>query len=222
LDVRYFLGERLAFIEQFYANYCVPYVERKRKIDAEEEPYIPVYSEDPEPPFLSEWIEAEESLQVIGHTCISMLSAALHLYFKAWESELRVPVVAPYKSVFNKHGWFNGYKEYFKGNFAVIFENSPCDLGLLEELTLARNRVQHSETISNPHSRYSQTDLEKFPNPFFVDDTQRCMLAEMDEGERIWLMPPTIHATPEKIKAAISEIARFAEWLEETDHRNRL
>ena len=81
MDVRYFLGERLAFIEQLYVNSAAPFIERKRKIEAEEEPFVPPYSEDPEPAFLSEWLEAEESLQVIGHTCISMLSASFHLYF---------------------------------------------------------------------------------------------------------------------------------------------
>jgi hypothetical protein len=50
----------LAFVEQFYVNCCVPFVERKRKIEAEEEPYIPVYSEDPDPPFLSEWIGGKQ------------------------------------------------------------------------------------------------------------------------------------------------------------------
>jgi hypothetical protein len=56
------------------------------------------------------------------------------------------------------------------------------------------------------------------PSPFFIDDRDRELLAEMEEGERSWLMPPTIHVTQEKLKAAISEITRFAEWLEQTDH----
>jgi hypothetical protein len=66
MDVRYFLGERLDFTEQLYVNSAAPFIERKRKIEAEEEPFVPPYSEDPEPAFLSEWLEAEESLQVRG------------------------------------------------------------------------------------------------------------------------------------------------------------
>jgi hypothetical protein len=37
MDVRYFLGERLAFTEQLYVNSAAPFIERKRKIEAEEE-----------------------------------------------------------------------------------------------------------------------------------------------------------------------------------------
>ncbi|WP_020507813.1 hypothetical protein [Lamprocystis purpurea] len=218
MDVRYFLGERLAFIQQLYVNCCAPFVDRQRKIDAEEEPYIPLYNEDPDSPFLSEWLEAEDSIQVIGYTCVSMLSASFHLYLKSWEVELGVPVDAGYKSIFKNHGWFNGYKHYFRAQFGVIFEECPCDIGLLEELTLARNRVQHLETISNQYPRYSEQDLQKMPSPYFINDAQRSMVAAMAEGERDWLLPPVIHVTEEKIFAAISEIARFAKWLEETDH----
>ena len=217
MNVRYFLGERLAFIEQLYCKGAAPFIERKRKIEAEEEPFVPPYSEDPEPAFLSEWLEAEESLQVIGRTCISMLSASFHLYFKTWERQLGRPVDDSYKSAF-KRGWFNGYKAYFQGQFNIIFENSPCNLNLLEELALARNRVQHPESITDQSSHYSADDLKKLPSPFFIDDRDRELLAEMEEGERSWLMPPRIHVTQEKLKAAISEIGRFAEWLEQTDH----
>lgn len=107
MDVRYFLGERLFFIKQLCINSSASFVERKRKIEAREEPFVPSYSEDPEPPFLSEWLEAEDSLQVIGRTCISMLSAAFHLYFKTWEHRLGVPVGDLYKTDF-KRGWFHG------------------------------------------------------------------------------------------------------------------
>lgn len=217
MDVSYFLGERLAFIEQLYANSAAPFIERKRKIQAEEEPFVPPYSEDPEPAFLSEWLEAEESLQVIGHTCISMLSASLHLYFKTVERQLRRPINDSYKAVFRR-GWFNGYKAYFQQEFTVNFEGSLCNLNLLEELTLVRNRVQHPESIAAQSSHYSPDDLKKMPSPFFVDDRDRELLAGMEEGERSWLMPPTIHVTQEKLKAAISEVARFVEWLEHTDH----
>ena len=217
MDIRYFLGERLAFIEQLYVNSAAPFIERKRKIEAEEEPFVPPYSEDPEPAFLSEWLEAEESLQVIGRTCISMLSASFHLYFKTLERQLRRPVDDSYRSVF-KRGWFNGYKAYFQREFTVSFEGSPCNLNLLEELALARNRVQHPESITEQSSHYSADDLKKMPSPFFIDDRDRGLLAGMEEGERSWLMPPTIHVTQDKLKAAISEITRFAEWLEQTDH----
>jgi hypothetical protein len=146
-----------------------------------------------------------------------MLSASFHLYFKTLERQLRRPVDDSYSSAF-KRGWFNGYKAYFQRQFNVSFESSPCNLNLLEELVLARNRAQHPESITEQSSHYSANDLKKLPSPFFIDDRDRELLAEMEEGERSWLMPLTIHVTQEKLKAAISEITRFAEWLEQTDH----
>ena len=217
MGVRYFLGQRLAFIEQLYVNGASPFVERKRKIEAGEDPFVPSYSEDAEPPFLSEWLETEESLQVIGHMCISMLSASLHLYFKTWERQLGKPIDDSFKSDF-KNGWLNGYKAYFKRHFNVIFEESPCNLQLLEELVLARNRVQHPESITIQSSQYSRRDLEKIPSPFFIDERHSELLSEMGEGEQSWLLPPSIHVTQEKLKAAIAEVVRFAEWLEQTDY----
>lgn len=73
MDVQYFLSRRIDFIRQYYATASAPYVERKRKIEAEEEPFVPPYSEDGEPAFLKEWLEADESLHVLGYSCISML-----------------------------------------------------------------------------------------------------------------------------------------------------
>ncbi|WKJ90430.1 hypothetical protein QZJ86_20865 [Methylomonas montana] len=218
MDVRYFLGLRLSFIEQLYLTSAAPFIEKMRKIEAEEEPFISPYSEDTEPAFLSEWLEAEESLQVIGLTCISMLSTSFHLYLKTWERRLGIPVNDSYKSAFKK-GWFNGYKEYFKMQFNVIFEKSPCNLKLLEELVLARNRMQHPESITIQSSFYSPDDLNKLPSPFFMDDRDRELLSEMEEGERSWLLLASIHVTEEKLRAAICEVSHFAEWLEQTDHR---
>ena len=56
MDVLYFFNRRLEFIRQLYDTASAPYVERKRKIEAEEEPFVPPYSEDAEPAFLEEWI----------------------------------------------------------------------------------------------------------------------------------------------------------------------
>lgn len=52
MDVRFFLTRRIEFIRQLFAIASGPYVERKRKIQAEEQPFVPPYSEDGEPPFL--------------------------------------------------------------------------------------------------------------------------------------------------------------------------
>ncbi|HEX4785436.1 MAG TPA: hypothetical protein VH350_13925 [Candidatus Sulfotelmatobacter sp.] len=82
MDVVYFLKERTRMIRQSYATASDPFLEIIRRIDAGEEPYIPPYSEDSEPPFLTEWLEANEMLQVTGRCCLSLLSGSLQLFFK--------------------------------------------------------------------------------------------------------------------------------------------
>ncbi len=216
MDVRYFLKQRVEFIRQFYVISSAAYIERKRLIEAEEEPFIPPYSEDPEPAFLDEWLEAEESLQVLGRTCISMLAAIFHLYFKTWERQIGIPVDASFKADF-KTGWLNGYKAYFARHFHVRFEDSPTSLAVLEEIVLVRNRTQHPGSITMDSSHYSDSDLKKLPHPFFIDENDASLFSETEEGERDWIMAPPIRVTAEKLFAALSEVESFAEWLENVE-----
>ena len=213
MNVGFFLKGRIAFIRQLYSTASAPYVERKRKIEAEEDPFVPPYSEDDEPAFLEEWIEADESLHVLAYSCVSMLAAALHLYLKTWERQFGIPVDDSLKSVFKK-SWLNGYKVYFARHAGIQFDDSHVDLEVLEEIVLARNRVQHPECITSQRTHYADDDLKKLPHPFFVDDRDNSLLADLDEGEKPWLIPPTLHVTGEKLSAAIAEVKRFTDWLE--------
>ena len=215
MDIQFFLFRRLQFIEQFYKNSAAPFVEQKQRIEAGEEPFVPPYSEDGEPPFLAEWIEADESLKVLGQSCISMLAASFQLYFKTWERQIGIPIDESLKSCFKRNGWFHGYEAYFAERLGVRFEDSPCDLSLFEELVLARNRVQHPESITTHTSRYSDSDLEKLKRPFFVDEKEFDLSSDVDEEARNWLMPPAVHITSEKLLSSLSEVARFSKWLED-------
>ena len=216
MDVQYFLERRLEFIRQFYVNSSAGFIERKRQIEAEEEPYVPPYSEDPEPAFLNEWLEAEESLQVLGRTCISMLAAIFHLYFKTWERQIGIPANSPPNNEFN-NGWLSGYKTYFARHFGIRFEDSPTRLAVLEEIILVRNRTQHPESITMDYSFYSESDLKKLSHPFFIDDDDASLFSETEEGERAWLTTPYIQVTAEKLFTALSEVKAFAEWLENVE-----
>ena len=215
MDVHFFLKQRLDFIRQLYETASATYVGRKRKIEAEEEPFVPPYSEDGEPAFLEEWIEADESLHVLAYSCVSMLSAALHLYLETWVRQSRVPIDESLKeSEFKKNGWFAGYKAHFKQRFSIDFESGPAKLGLLEDVVLARNRIEHPSSITSLRTQYVDADIKKMRHPFFVDEREAAFFADTDEGEKSWLIPPTLHVTQEKLFAAISEVERFAEWFE--------
>jgi len=217
MDVLYFLKSRTTFIRQFYNIAAAPFVERKRKIEDGEEPFEPPYCDENssgEPPYLEEWMEADESLHVLAYSCVSMLAAALHLYFKTWEGLFRIPATDSFKAEF-KNGRLTGFKAYFAHRVGASFEDCPANLEFLEEVVLARNRVQHPNSITDRRTRYSDSDLKKLSHPFFLDEDDKALLNEVDEGERSWLMPPTLHVTGGKLISAIEEVEKFCEWLEE-------
>lgn len=216
MDVNFFLKKRTSFIRQFYDNASFPFLERKRKIELEEEPFIPIDSESEEPPFLEEWIEADDSLHVLGYTCISMLSSTLYNYLETWEKmQFRLPVDGSLKPLFKKKGWINGYKGYFQKNFDIYFDQAPIDLQLLEEIVLARNRIQHPEYLYKLRPNYIQKDIPKLQHPFFVDDTEMKISGNVEDSESAWLFPPSINVTKDKLFEAISEVDKFSDWLEE-------
>jgi hypothetical protein len=91
MNVLFFLQRRIVFIRDFYRDASSPFDERKRKIEASEEPFEPPpydEGESTEPPFLEEWMEASESLDVLGQMCISMLSSSLRLYLQESVDEI--------------------------------------------------------------------------------------------------------------------------------------
>lgn len=209
MDVRYFLTDRIAFILQLYENAAQPFVDRQRRIDEGEHPYPPKYREDDEPPYLEESIEVEESLQVLAYTCLSMLAGALHLYLATWRTQL--PVGEP---TGRKKGWLHQARADFLEWFGIDFEDAPSDLRFLEEIVLARNRIQHPEDIVSVLPSYSESDLERRPGVFFVTETERKMFARDGPEGQSWMWQPSLHVTPEKLRAAVAEVLQFSEWLE--------
>ena len=83
---------------------------------------------------------------------------------------------------------------------------------------MARNRVQHPESITSHSSNFSDKDLKKVPAPFFIDAREAELIESTEQNERTWLIPPTIHVSSEKLNLAIAEIRSFCTWLEGTDH----
>jgi hypothetical protein len=214
MDIRFFFEQRLGFIKQLYLNGSAPFEERKRRIENEEEPFIPPYSEDGEPPFISEWLEADASIQVLGSSCLSMLSAALHLYLTEWQKLLGDAPGPPLKSIFRKKGWPNGYKAFYEAHGSERFDTGPFNFDLIVELVLARNSIQHPDSLIFDTYRYTGEDLAKMPSPFFISDREKEISEELTEEGRSWLMRPHIHIDTEKFHHALTQISSFIEWLE--------
>jgi hypothetical protein len=214
MDVLYFLRERTKFIRWFYEAAGGPFVETIRKIEARESPFDdPPYSEDGEPPFLEEFIEADTALEVVGRTCVSMLSGSLQLYFSTWERELRVTWKPGEKKKAFESGFIRGYRACFEEVLNASWNDCPANLEILEQVTLARNRDQHPDHIHTMSVSHSHNDRTKYPNLFFVSETERRLYCEGSLADIAWMTPP-VSVSRDNLIAAIDQVEMLAEWLE--------
>ncbi len=146
MGILFLLKKRTKFIRYFYETAAGPFRETKRKIEVGEAPFDnPPYGEDGEPPYPEEWMEAEEGLEVLGRTCLSMLSPSLKLYFETWESELGVRCGKGARKRAFKRGFLRGYQECLGEVLRLSWDGCPAGLALVEQITLARNRDQHPD-----------------------------------------------------------------------------
>ncbi len=225
MDILFFLQMRTKFIRDFYSEASFAFTERMRKIETGEEPFEPPYSEDGEPPFLNEWMDAGESLDVLGQMCVSMLASTLQLYLKEWVNELygrytrNSPANAGIgrpednKKAF-KEGWVHGYRVFFRDKLGINWDTAPSNLSLLEEIVLTRNRAQHPETILTLKIQQSKYDAAKYRRSFFADESEMKLFSD-DRPIEEWVRPWRLNVTRDKLFAAIDEVDRFCMWLEE-------
>ena len=145
MDILFFLRRRTEFIRGFYDAASEPFRERIRKIEAGEEPFAPPYSEDGDPPYELEWNEAVTSKEILGRSCISMLSAALQLYFKTWEDHLRIQWAEGEKKATFKNGFVQGLQSRFWSSATIRLVRMP---GKLRHTGANRSRSKRRSTFS--------------------------------------------------------------------------
>ena len=212
MDVLFWFKERTGFIRRFHEQASAPFEERVAKIEAGEPPFEPPYGESDGPPYYVEWEEAKESLEVLGQTCVSMLSASLKLYLLTWEAELGVCTTGQERKRAFKGGYLNGYKACLGPHVDASWSECPADLDLVEQVVLARNAVQHPEDITRLRPVHPLRDLEKRRSPFFMDDLGR-EYTEGDFAEISWLKP-AVSVSRRQLLVAIEETEALADWLE--------
>lgn len=228
MDLIYFLRSRTGFIRTFYSEAVLPFTERKRKIESGEEPFEPPYSEDGDLPYELEWMEADEAIDVLGQMCISMLSSSFELYLREWVDDLHARygteqlakhgIGRPGNAQGNfPKGWINAYRDFFREHLHIDWESARVDLGCLEEIVLARNRIEHPERITSFAISQSKQDAKKYPRSFFAHEWESTLVGGAED--RAHPRPCRLSITGEKLVAALDEVDRFCGWLEE--HRLR-
>jgi len=214
VDIDHFLKSRTKFIRYFYEQASAPFMGIITAIENEEEPFVPPYSEDPEPSFLEEWLEANTGIETVGHTALSMLSSSLQLFLKEWVHRLKTGHGMKFQVDFKKKGWFNGYRKILE-EIAIPMDECPANLEIIEQITLARNRVQHPEEIAMLNVQHSESDLKKYPHPYFAQEHEIKFSGTDEEGVLSWWLKPSIATTKEKVFQAVSEVESLCAWLEE-------
>ena len=213
MDIDYFLKSRTKFIKYFYESSSSVYISIKGDIENAKEPYIPkYYPEQDEPAYLEEWLEADMGLDTVSQTSISMLSSALHLFMKSWFDRLKKDHEMKFEFNFKEKGWF---KEYIRVVRDLEFPLDECGVSMevLEQIVLARNRVQHPEEITSLRVSHSTRDMKKYPSPFFVRESELNMATE-DDSELFFWFPLSVVAEKSKMEEAILSVEEFASWLE--------
>ncbi|PTU68634.1 hypothetical protein [Chromobacterium haemolyticum] len=210
MEVLFFLKNRTAFIRNYYETASAPFVEIVRKIEAEEPPYVPDFYEhgDNGPAFELEWNEAQDSLQMLGLSCVSLLSDSLKLYFTTWQKLLRLTPTKEGKKLFES-GFLVAYRAFFEHRLKLNWLDGPADLDIIEQVILARNRAAHPEDISSIPATHALKDLKKHPSPFFA------YMNEFEKDVEYTYWTPRLHISKETLFDAIKQVEVLAEWLEE-------
>lgn len=213
MEVGYFLTERTSFVRAFYFDAVSPFLERQRLIENGEAPFIPSYSEDPEPAFLVEWIAAEDAIELIGRTCVSMLSDSLKLYFTEWERQLGISCQRNCKATFTKQGFLQGFRICLQKYTGVDWADGAFDFDVIEQIILARNAAQHPTEITSLNVSHRGALRNGKRALLFAHDYEMDLLPE--QGSLGWaIMNPRIHVSKEGLLTAIKQIEMLVQWLE--------
>lgn len=209
MDLDHFLKERIEFAMYFFETASVPFKSTIELINSGEEPFEPVYDESGEPQFMDEWLSATTGIDSVAITSISMLASSLQLFLNDWVARFESSETKFKRK--NKKGWFHAYR-IILDEIILDMSECPADLDLIEQAVLVRNRGQHPDQITSLFTYHSESDLKKFPSPYFVSESDRNRLE--DDAENSWWLTPSIHIDEEKFKMICSQVEEFCFWLE--------
>ena len=199
--------EKLRFIERFYEGASAPFVETKRKIEAEEPPFVPrpfdpERDTDTEPPFLAEWEEADDAINIVGQAALSLVQASLREYLDAFILLRRVKPPA------GRGDWFARYKAFFLETYGIDWDAGPIPIREIEEINFVRNDIQHTGEEFGMTRRMSKEHYRRFPEGIFVQEIDRKIYASLGDWQ------PSIYVTAENLKEAVRRVETFCEYLD--------
>jgi len=214
MDASYFLKDRTKFIRFVYQTSEKAFLELQTQIEKGLPPYDnPPYSEDPEPAYLTEWLDAQTGIAVLGQACVSILSDSLKLYLNT----LQVRVVGfrfdgDLRKVF-KPGFVLAFKAALGEILATDWSDCPANFDVIEQVVLARNRGQHGSNLTSFNVTHDPLTLTKHPRPFFASEGEWKAWQEAG-GDPSAYFAPSLEITRETLFAAIAEVEALADYID--------
>ncbi len=211
MDLLHFLNRRLEFINHFYTEAIRPFEQTKRLIENGQGPYVdrrnPEHT-DGEPAFLSEWLDTNDAISVIGHWCLCMVQASLHAFMNElteptaaiwWDSELLKRELAQIR----EPNWFDRYTRLFREVLGVDWSRSPVPLLDLEQLNLTRNDLNHNIDLMSFVVERTEKHASRFPVGLFTDEFWHQLGMEKVDVDKV------------KLEKAADMVRQFCAWLDE-------
>jgi hypothetical protein len=196
VDLMWFLRDKLGFIQRLYDSASKPFISKMRRIDDHEPPfdaYDCLDKESDEPPFLTEWIEASEANDILGNVCVCLVQTAMKQFFEAFFQETgRKPPTG-------RGSWFERYRAFFLNEYGIDWSKGPVKLEVLEDLSLARNDIQHGGTLMTKTTIQNPDYARRFPNSLFTE---------------MFVIRPKIAVNRDSLMAAIQAVEEFCSYLE--------
>ncbi|APX76244.1 Uncharacterised protein [Achromobacter insolitus] len=213
MDVAWFLNRRLDFIRQLYSRSSAPFADIRAKIENEEAPYVSPCSEDDEPPFMLEWQEAVDSIDVLGHACLCMVVSSLQAYLHTCVSRYCKKLCDKDRKRVFRNGWVKGYDHIFTEAFGIPFADGPVSIAVLEDIVLTRNSIQHGLEITNNRPKHAQK-TRGVTRSVFINAREVELLERLDPDAKTWLAPPSVHVSQTSLEDTVNTVEIFVAWLD--------
>lgn len=155
-------------------------------------------------------MDADESRDVLGQMCLSMLSSSLQLFLEEWVIQRRAGHPRDDREARKQLGWFNQFRWYFSERLHIDWNNGPVKTALLEQIVLARNNTQHPDDITTVRVGQTDFDVAKYPESFFADEL---LVIRGEDG--LPIIPVRLKVTEDKLTAALEAVDSFCTWLDE-------
>jgi hypothetical protein len=225
MDLSYFMRERTALIRLFLGKGRLPFEEMQRDIEDEVPPWEPPPfnpdRDDPEPPFVAEFMQAEHVKELVGLFSVSLLADTLKAYFEELEDDLGIKFESDKaRKAHFKQGWVEAYRQILEHVMGDAYATCTVRFDLIEQVVLARNDFAHNTDFVIFQAKHNKQTLAKHPNPFFVGPDHRFQAEDEPfdlENTPPWWGGPKIVVSDEKLLAAIDEVEKLADWVQSNE-----